>query len=52
VVFHIALVRAIGCTSHASATIGAAIGVLAPRHGIGGAREFFALLGTFGVHDF
>lgn len=30
----------------------AGIGVLAPRRGIGGAREFFALLGTFGVHDF
>jgi uncharacterized protein len=28
------------------------IGVFAPRHGIDGAREFFALLGTFGVHDF
>jgi ketosteroid isomerase-like protein len=30
----------------------AGIGVLAPRHGIDGAREFFALMGTFGVHDF
>jgi uncharacterized protein len=30
----------------------AGIGVLAPRRGIGGAREFFALLGTFVVHDF
>jgi uncharacterized protein len=28
------------------------IGVFTPRHGIDGAREFFALLGTFGVHDF
>ena len=30
----------------------AGIGVVAPRHGIDGAREFFALLGTFTVHDF
>ena len=30
----------------------AGLGVVAPRHGIDGAREFFALLGTFQVHDF
>lgn len=30
----------------------AGIGVAAPRHGVDGAREFFALLGTFTVHDF
>jgi len=30
----------------------AGLGVVAPRHGIDGAREFFALLGTFVVHEF
>ena len=30
----------------------AGLGVAAPRHGIDGAREFFALVGTFTVHDF
>jgi uncharacterized protein len=30
----------------------AGIGVVAPRRGIDGAREFFALLDTFQVHDF
>jgi len=30
----------------------AGLGVVAPRQGIDGAREFFAQLGTFQVHDF
>ncbi|MBV9206955.1 MAG: nuclear transport factor 2 family protein [Actinobacteria bacterium] len=30
----------------------AGLGVVTPRHGIDGAREFFALLGTFQVHEF
>lgn len=30
----------------------AGLGVVAPRRGIDGAREFFALLDTFTVHDF
>src|ERR1700720_2499391 len=30
----------------------AGLGVVAPRHGIDGAREFFVLLDTFQVHDF
>ena len=30
----------------------AGLGVVAPRRGIDGAREFFSLLGTFQVHDF
>jgi uncharacterized protein len=30
----------------------AGLGVAAPRHGIEGAREFFALIATFQVHDF
>jgi ketosteroid isomerase-like protein len=30
----------------------AGLGIVAPRHGIDGVREFFALIGTFQVHEF
>jgi ketosteroid isomerase-like protein len=30
----------------------AGLGIVAPRHGVDGAREFFALVGTYVVHDF